>query len=328
MRSEGNTALMEPLDAGSGIQEDLNRLSILQYEDPARCAQRVMDELRRDQVVIIQNVEPENADVVMAEIAEVIDLRSALEVQAGFASIKGHRDNIGQYFMSVNKTSNYEFIAAHSEGTHFTNMQIAALYCYENTTDGGETVLLNVDQDSHAVQNLKEIIWKIRLVDRELTPGEIAMAKMKWQINIPRDLLSETDEIVRKRESFEEGIELYEVLVKTPKTYSRILERHLHVYWDNISSTDRASIREYRKLLEGENLLRLPASGATTEQLDHSSHRRVWDSGILYRDLFKNKIIRKLAPGELAVVNNLTWTHAIANWTPESGSRKIAVAFA
>jgi hypothetical protein len=328
MQSQSNTALAELPDARCGIPEDLSRLSIIEYENPSASAQQVLNELRRDQVAIIRNVAPENADVVMAAVADAVNLRASLEVQAGFAAIKGHRDNIGQYFMSVNKTSDYEFIGAHSEGTHFTNMQIAALYCYENTTDGGETVLLNVDQNSPSVQNLKEITWKIRLVNRELSPGEIAMAKMKWQIDIPRDLLSDTDEVVRKRESFEEGIELYEVLTKTPKAYSRILDRHLHVYWDNISSTDYASIREYRKLLEDEGLLRLPPGGATTEQLDHSSHRRVWNSGIRYSDLFKNKIIRKLVPGELVVINNLTWTHAIANWTPGSGTRKIAVAFA
>jgi len=314
--------------AGPKIPSSLNKLSEIPRLSLGDSVTPILEQLKNDQVVIVTGVAAEEADDILAAVSEAIDLKSALEIQSGFASIKGHRDNVGKYFMSVNKTADYEFIAPHSEGTQFTNMQIASMYCYENTTDGGETVLFNVDQDSNELKDLKEITWKIRLVDRVLSPAEIAMAKMKWQLTLPDDILSDSDEVIRKRESYEEGIELYEVLVSPPPTFSRILEKSVHVYWDNISSTDYASVNQYRNFLKDEGLLKTPNENTTTESLDHSAQRRVWDSGIDYEKLFKSKLIRKLAAGELVFMNNLTWTHAIANWTPNSGRRKIAVAFA
>ncbi|TVZ37744.1 hypothetical protein P886_2088 [Alteromonadaceae bacterium 2753L.S.0a.02] len=310
------------------IPERTECLNLIQHSDISSTAKTVISGLRNDDVVIVQNVAAELADTILAEVADQLGLKSQLEVQSGFAAIKGHRDNIGTYFMTVNKTADYEFIGPHSEGTQFTDMHLASMYCYENDTDGGESVLLHVDQNSAAIADFKEVVWKIRLINRELSPAEKALAKMKWQINIPEDILSDNDQVLRQRESYEEGIELYEVLAKTPMSYSKILARQVKVFWDNISSADRSSVTQYRKFLETEGLLKLPPGGATTQQLDHSDHRRIWDSDLSYEAIFDGKLIRKLRPGELVFINNLTWTHAIANWTPKSGTRKIAVAFA
>jgi len=48
--------------------------------------------------------------------------------------------------MSVNERNDYQFIPPHSEGNHLMNMQLAAFFCYENSTDGGVTVLLNINE--------------------------------------------------------------------------------------------------------------------------------------------------------------------------------------
>ena len=42
----------------------------------------------------------------------------------------------------------------------------------------------------------------------------------------------------------------------------------------------------------------------------------------------KYKIVRKLEPGDLVIMNNQTWTHAANNWSPGSGVRRIGVAIA
>jgi len=55
---------------------------------------------------------------------------------------------------------------------------------------------------------------------------------------------------------------------------------------------------------------------------------QVWNSGVDYSKVFRCKITRKLAPGDLIIQNNLTWVHSSSNWSPGSGTRKVAASFA
>src|SRR5690606_9521241 len=100
--------------------------------------------LSEDKVVLIQDVNADDADGLMHSVATHLGLTESLEVQSCFASSLGHRENVSRYYMSVNKRKDYEFVPPHSEGSSFTNIQLASRY--ENNTDGGETILMNVDQ--------------------------------------------------------------------------------------------------------------------------------------------------------------------------------------
>lgn len=309
------------------IPEDHARLSTLNYET-ADLTDVVLEGLKEDKVVLVQGVSPENADRVLASVAEALNLREQLEIQAGFASIQGHRDNIGTYFMSVNKRSGYQFIPPHSEGTQFTNMQLASFYCYENTTDGGENIMLNINSSSPVWQYMKQVGTKVDAGNYKLTPAQIASAKMMLQVNLPDDFLSDSDEVISQRKSPMPGIKLYNVLSPARKSYSTILDRDVYVYWDNMASTDFDSGKEFYRLLNDCKLLREPPAGLSSDKMDNANPRRVWSSGIGYRDLFCSRITRKLQPGELVIQNNLTWVHSTANWTPSTGTRKVAAAFA
>jgi hypothetical protein len=35
-----------------------------------------------------------------------------------------------------------------------------------------------------------------------------------------------------------------------------------------------------------------------------------------------------MAGGDLVIYNNLTWAHSVANWSPDSGTRRVIAAFA
>jgi len=207
-------------------------------------------------------------------------------------------------------------------------MQLAALYCYENTTDGGESVLMNTNSESPMWDQLRAVTKKVDLGGRRLSPAEIAGAKMMYQINIPDDLIAADDQILRELPSPVPGIKLFDVLEKPAPSYSRILEREVQVYWDNVASTDFDSGEEYLQLLKATDLLRQPTGGMRIEHLDNAWKRRVWRSGVRYGSLFKHKITHKLCAGDLIIQNNLTWTHSTANWTANSGTRKVTAAFA
>jgi hypothetical protein len=288
----------------------------------------VVEGLRQDKVVLISGVAPENADPIVLDIAEKIGLRQQLEMQAAFASIQGHRERCGKYFMSVNSRDSYQFIPPHSEGNRKANMQLAFFYCFENNTDGGETILFNIDSNSPVWDHVRELVKKVDLCGKQLTPAEIAKAKMAYQINLPQDLLSKNDEILREIDSPITGIRLCDVLVKPEKSYSRILEKDLNVYWDNIASIDFSSGAEYFRLLRTLGLLKMDSSGMDISRLDNAYHRRLWNSGVMFENIFKAKIVRKLVTGNLVVMNNLSWSHSTNNWTPNSGNRKVVAAFA
>ena len=309
-----------------GRSDDLSRLARFPGGQPNYVA--MIEAMRRDDVVLVEGLSPTEADVVVGEIADRLGLGEQLALQAAFASVHGHRSNVGQSFMSVNRRRDYEFISAHSEGLHSIGMQLAAFYCRHNTTDGGYSVLLNVDSDSPVWRRLQDVRVKVDLCGRSLSAAEITMARMRYQIAIPDDLLGDRDRVLAERPSPLAGARFYDVLAPVRSLRSRILDADLNVYWDSVASTDSDAADEYCSLLRALGLLRLPAGGLDVAELDNAHDRRLWRSGATYAELFKGMICRKLEPGELIIQNNLTWAHSASNWTPGSGVRDVAAAFA
>jgi alpha-ketoglutarate-dependent taurine dioxygenase len=308
------------------IPEDLSQLHVIPFENADSAS--IIAALREDKVVLVRNATAQGADQLISAAAEGLGLRSQLDIQTTFASVQGHRSNVGKHFMSVNKRADYQFIPAHSEGTGLMNMQIASLYCHENTTDGGETVLLHTNSESPAWELLRVRQRKIDLCGKKPSAAEIAAARMMHQIRIPESVLGPDDEILEEQPSPIPGTKLYDTLTRIAPTRSKILGRDVMVYWDNVASTDFDSVAGYCRVLQSSGLLRQPAGGLEIKDMDSEHSRRVWHSGIAYETLFHRKISYKLTPGDFAIINNLTWTHSAANWTPDSGNRKVVVAFA
>ncbi|MDB4888861.1 MAG: taurine catabolism dioxygenase TauD, TfdA family protein [Gemmatimonadetes bacterium] len=311
-----------------GVREDRSKLVILQAGASRANVQPIIDNLNLDQVVMIPGVPPDQADDLMYRVAERAGLRDSLALQAGFAELYGHRKRIGKYFMTVNKRRDYQFIAPHSEGSSFVGMQLAAFYCNTNTTDGGETILLNADDSSTAWPSLREKARRGRIVGRSLAPHEITRARGLYQLRMPGDTLREDDQIISETPTEIPGLTVLDVLAKPSKIRSRLLDRDLYAYWDTVECVDADSAREFERLLSQSGLLKEPPADFDRRMMDDAIARRIWQSGVTYEQIFRCKVTHKLAPGDLVLVNNLTWTHAVANWTPSSGVREVAAAFA
>jgi len=309
-----------------GIPEDRSRLVTLTRDEIVRSEDIISDSLRKDQVALVQGLTPEEASGLMFSIAQEFGLSDSLNLQAALASSLGHRENVGKYYMSVNKREDYQIVCPHSEGGSFANLQLASFYCYENSTDGGETILMNTSQSTRLWQTLKEKVKRGQST-RELTPSEIRQAKVMLRLNMPEDTLKEDDEIISKT-SINPVFSLYKVLAKPRKTYSQILQRELFAYWTTIETLDLDSLHEFHQFLVSQDMLRISPDGIPVEKLDDDAEFRIGHFGSKYDELFKSKITHKLKPGDFVIANNMTWTHAVNNWTPGSGVRKLVAAFA
>jgi hypothetical protein len=284
--------------------------------------------LRKDLVVLVKNLAAKQADEIVYKIAHKFGLSERLELQAGFAEFYGHRRNIGRYFMSVNSRAPYQFISPHSEGASSAGMQLDSFYCYENSTDGGETVLINVDGESSAWQGLKELVTRVKSVSRRLSPDEAARARALYGVRVPADTVRDDDRIISEMKSAIRGLDLVEVLAEPVRTYSCILDRDLYALWDSVGTIDHDVAFMFAHLLRRWGLLKEPPDGFGVTEMDCAANRRLWRSGFDFARIFKSRITRKLSPKDLVIQNNLTWTHAVANWSPDSGTRNIAAAFA
>jgi len=311
-----------------GVPEDLSRLAVVENAGRGTDVDLVVQLLRQDLVVLARNVSAEQVDSVMHGITDRLSLSDALELQAGFAGFLGLRHNIGKYFMSVSERGDYQFIAPHCEGTTFIGIQLASFFCYENSTDGGATILMNVDDSSKVWPSLRERVRRGKLAGRPLARHEILRARALYQLNLPADGLRDDDRILQESPSEIPGLTVVDVLAKPEKAYSRILERKLNAYWFSIESIDLDSVREYASMLRQCGLLKEPHGGLQVHEMDPAAQGRIWHSGVDYAQLFKCKITLRLVPGDLVIQNNLTWTHAASNWSPGSGTRNIAAAFA
>ena len=309
------------------VPEDPARLAIID-RDAAADPGLILGFLKQDRVVLVEGVHANHIDSLMYAVADQLGLGDALELQAGFADYLGHRQRVGKFFMTVNKRRDYQFISSHSEGGIASGMQLASFYCFENTTDGGETILMNVDAESAVWQFLRERVRRGRLEKPSLPEHEMLRARRLYHLNLPADILRNDDQIVQERRTEIAGLTIVEVLAKPDKFYCRLLDRKLNVYWDSIDGPDLDSAREFERLLREWGLLKEPPGGFDLSQLDEGASRRVWRSGMTYGQLFKCRVTRKLAPGDLVIQNNLTWTHANNNWSPGSGTRKVVASFA
>ncbi|TWC56949.1 MULTISPECIES: hypothetical protein [Burkholderia] len=312
----------------TGVPEDREDLMVFDDIRTAIDVDSIVDRIRQDKVVLIKNLTAVDADKTAYDIASGLGLNDSLELQAGFASAYGHRENVGQYFMSVNRREEYQFIPPHSEGNSSIGLQLASFFCYENSTDGGETILMQVDQSSAAWSSLRERVRRGKLTSTSFKEEEAIRARARYNIDIHADLLRDNDEILRESISDIAGLTLVDVLARPRKTYSRILGQDMYAYWDSIASIDRDSAYEYMQLLEQDGLLKKPGNDLEASGMDNASARRMINSKVMYKELFRQRITHKLMPGEMIVFNNMTWTHAANNWSPGSGVRKITAAFA
>lgn len=124
------------------------------------------------------------------------------------------------------------------------------------------------------------------------------------------------------------GLNLADVLAKPRKTYSILLDRNVYAYWSSITRFDSDSVREFKDLLKTAGLYKTPNVSGAGRYDDGLIDKKLWSSGNSYADIFKGRLFIKLQPGDFLVVNNLTWTHGVSNWTPRSGHRKIGAALA
>jgi hypothetical protein len=307
------------------VPDDRSRLVML--ESSQFDAATVVDCLRQDLVVLLRDVAPERADAILHEIAKELCLLDGLRLQAGYASLLGHRQRVGEYRMTVNKRSDYQFIPPHSEGDSFIGMQLVSFYCFENSTDGGETILMNVDDSSAAWPVLREKHTRIAPGSRPLTPSELKQARALYRLRSAVEVQPD-DQVIRERPTQTPGLSLVDVLAPARRTRSLILDRDLYAYWVSIAIMDHDALPFFVSLLKQHDLLRQPAAGLDVRQMDNVADQRVWASGVDYNELFKCKIRHKLTRGDLVLHNNLTWTHSASNWTPGTGVREVAAAFA
>lgn len=303
-----------------------NRLLVL--SDPAWDLATIARALRDDSVVLITDVRQDRADLIVSDVAAQFGLGERLQLHATFASVLGQRENVGRNFMTVDRRAEYEFIPAHSEGTLDTGMQFAAFYCQENSTDGGHTLLYNLDENGSGWARLLGVKMKIDLGGQPATQTEIINARVRLGIYIPQDIVKPEDHVLDELPSPWPGRRIYRVLSPSPRGTSQISGRDVPGYWDNIASADHSACEEFIESLQEAGLLRLPSGSTNPAVLDNARRRRVWRSGVKYSELFKAKIIHKLKHGDLLLQNNLTWAHGVSNWTPGSGVRRVAAAFA
>ena len=230
--------------------------------------------------------------------------------------------------MSVNARKDYQFITQHSEGDDITNIQLAAFYCCENTSDGGETILMKTDVSSSAWENMRGRDTRLAPGTRPLRPAEAARAKALYKLRSSNEITRSSDIVIEEWPSNIADLRLVTVVGKLAKCRSVILKKDVPVYWDAIGCVDHTALDSFSEVIKERNLLRVPAGGMDIRDMDQDYRRRIWNSGISYSELFRCSIVHNLQKGEMIIQNNLTWTHGVANWSPRSGSRRVLAAFA
>lgn len=326
MKDQQTTVVHPTHYARQAVPEDQSQLLVLAREDRVSRRGAIIEALKGDQVVLVQNMTPDESSELMLAIAREFGLEDSLNLQAAFASSLGHRENVGQYYMTVNGRKDYQFVSPHSEGGSFTNLQLASFYCYENSSDGGETILMNTRQGTDLWESLREKVNRGKST-RPLTPAEIMQIRVMLRLNMPEDTLRDDDEILSENE-VNPVFSAFKVLAKPRKTFSQVLQRELFAFWTTVESIDKDSAHEFHHFLKTHGLLKIAPDSLSVEQLDDEENNRIRHFGSRYDELFSRKITHKLKPGEFIILNNLSWTHAVSNWTPGSGTRKVVAAFA
>ena len=321
MLAPDTIASVEKIDFSPG------KLSVLPLAAVLGDAGAAINELRRDQVVLVKGASQSDADSLLLKIATGLGLRERLELQAGMAAHQDHRRRVGQFFMTVNARKDYQFISSHSEGASAANIQLASFFCAQNSTDGGETILLNVDGAAGVWGQLREKVVRIDPASH-LTLAGLSRAKVEHRLDGANALPKNDDVIIGPRKSDIPGLRLLDVLAKPVKAWSVILEDERFAYWDSVASTDHSGLDAFAAVLKHRGLLRQKGDEESVSDNDTCADRRIWRSGADHLAVFKSGLQIKLEPGDFVVQNNLTWTHAVAGWTPQSGVRTVVVGFA
>jgi hypothetical protein len=308
------------------VPEDRSRFIVLESLNPGRDSDRVVELLREDFIVAAKNFPPEQVDAFARDVTARLGLQDSLETQATFATSL-NRERVGKFAMTVNRRGDYQFIAPHSEGYSSINVQFALFYCFENSTDGGETIFMNVDDSSDSWKSLRERTRRLAPGTRRLTSDELRRATGLHGLGSP-PFVAPGDEILREYQSDIPGVAIVEVLALPQKTPSTILDAERYSYWASIANCDRNAVDSYVSLLKHYGLLREPEGGLEVRQMDTAAGARVWSSGIDFRSLFKCVVLHKLERRDLVFANNRTWAHAVSNWTPGRGTRQVVAAFA
>jgi hypothetical protein len=315
--------------AADAVPETPSRLRATRHARVDASADFACAGLEDDAAVVLHGVGLQDADAVMLEVARRLGLDEQLEIQAGFAEFRGHRKRASRYFMTVNARGGYQFIPPHSEGTRSSAMRLAAFHCVENTTDGGASILMNVDSDGPAWARLREVAYRGIAADPSAVGRQARMqARAVYGLESVSSALAPDDEVLSAVDSAIPGIEILRVLSRPVPIRCPFADREVLPYWDSIASHDFDSGREYLGLLRAGGLLRNGEPALGIEQLDNAHERRLWSSGATFPELFRARVTVKLGPGDLVIQNNLTWTHSTSNWTPGSGVRTVLAAFA
>ena len=133
---------------------DMGRVEIADCRAEGFGVSTLVTALKSDRVVLVRHVVQHQADQIIGAVAAELGLSRELESQAAFASFQGQPQKISKYFMTVNRRKDFEFILPHCEGSLLQDLQLSAFYCHENTTDGGVSLLLNINQDCPALQSM------------------------------------------------------------------------------------------------------------------------------------------------------------------------------
>jgi hypothetical protein len=289
--------------------------------------QSVIIALASDAVAKVSGLGIEDADHVMGQVAAQLNLLDNLKLQASFADLLDHRRRVGDFFMTVNSRAQYEIISPHSEGTRAVGMQLASFYCVQNTTNGGETTLFNVDNFGSGWASAKELQRRGRPLG-PVFPRQMMEAGLKHKVRPPFGGPIEGDVVLGSRRLPDLNLEVFDVLAPAERSMSAILGTSTYVYWDSIGSVDSDASDQFIDMLRADGKLRMPTEALDNARLDNASASRVWRSGVKFSDLFKRKVTLKPCSGELIIFNNMTWAHSVSNWTPESGHRELIAAFA
>jgi hypothetical protein len=315
------------LEESTLVPEDLSRSVTLSDRSGDIDAEAVLPLLRDDLAVFVTDATPERADEIMLSVATSVGLAQQLPHHAEFATSVG-RANVGKYFMTVSGRNDYQFVPPHTEGSSLIGVQLASFYCYENSTDGGETILFNNAELSPAWPNLRERVRRGRFTGTP-SKADTVRARVLYKVSWPEDDLHDDDTLISQVESRIAGFEVFDVLAPLRPKHSVILGRDVFSYWFDVAAVDVDSGLDFDNMLRVERLLREPTNQSwTVAEADCVWRHRFVSSGVTLADLFRCKITRKLRDGELVIVNNLTWAHAANNWTPGTGERRVVAAFA
>ena len=289
---------------------------------------RVLSTLACDEVALVRSLRMRDAERTLLDIADALGLAQKLEAQSAFASFQGHRQNVGRRFTTVNTRRDYEYITPHSEGTSDMGIQLAAFYCRNNTTDGGETALFHTSSGSLERSGLRQLCVCLDTEGRVLSESEKNVLRAKYGAGVLTAQVAEGDIIHSELDAGASLPRAFRVLKPIIPTLSSILRVPLYAYWDNVSSIDLECARGFSSLMHKNGLLKTPLDDADAEKMDNARHRRLWQSGFHLDQVSDHFSIIKMCEGDLIVVNNLSWAHAVANWSPGSGCRDVLAAFA